>query len=285
MALWRIAFEGQIRWAGGNVDAGPEWLLPWGTSLDALLAGGAAAVTAALEGPDDGAVPTEPRVLAPVERQEVWAAGITYERARSARRTESGAPGLYEQVYEADRPELFFKSTASRVRGPDETVGIRADSRWDVAEPEVGLVATADGALVGYVIGNDMTSRSIADENPLYLAQAKIYDGGCALGPCIVPVAEAPALDDLLVDLVIRRAGQAVVEDRVSAGHIRRPPQELLDWLYRALAFPLGVVLLIGTGIVPEPAFTLEEGDEVSISVSGLGTLTNPVVRVGRGAP
>lgn len=282
MALWRVVFEGQVRWAAGPVGAGPRHLLAYGTSLDAILAGGQDALPAALAGPSDGEVPPAAELLAPIERQEVWAAGVTYERSREARVEESVVPDLYQRVYDAERPELFLKSTAARVRGPGQNVGIRADSSWDVPEPEIGLVATAGGALVGYVIGNDLSSRSIEGENALYLAQAKIYDGGCALGPCIVPLAEAPPLDQLTVRLVVRRGGAEAVSATTSGAHLRRTPEELLGWLYRALAFPLGAILLTGTGIVPESGFTLEEGDEVTISVSGLGTLTNPVVRVGR---
>ncbi len=284
MALWRIVIEGQVRWAGGAVDAGPQWLLPYGTSLDALLAGDGRALAAALRGPRDGRVGEGARLLAPIERQEVWAAGVTYERSRAVRLEESGAPDLYERVRSSARPELFFKSTSARVRAPDEPVGVRADSRWNVPEPEVGLVATAHGTVVGYVIGNDVTARSIESDNALYLPQAKIYDGGCALGPCIVPVEEAPALSDLEIDLVVHRSGAPVVTASASCAQLRRTPEELLGWLYRALAFPLGVILLTGTGIVPQPDFSLSDGDQVTITVTGLGTLTNPVVTVGRTA-
>lgn len=284
MALWRVVADGQLRWAGGPVDEGPQWLLPSGTSLDALLAGPRDALRKALSGRREGSVGPDARVLAPIERQEVWAAGVTYERSRRARESESAVPDLYRRVYEAERPWLFFKSTAPRVRGPGQAVGIRADSTWDVPEPEVGLVATSAGELVGFVIGNDMSSRSIAGPSALYMAQAKIYDGGCALGPCIVPVEEAPPLPDLMAELEVRRGGAIVVREQASAGRLRRPPGELLSWLFRALAFPLGALLLTGTGIVPADDFTLAEGDEVTITVAGLGTLTNPVVRVGRTA-
>jgi 2-dehydro-3-deoxy-D-arabinonate dehydratase len=284
MALWRVVVEGQVRWAVGEVEDGPQSLLPYGTSLDALLAGDGRALRAALRGPRDGPVGDGARLLAPIERQEVWAAGVTYERSRAARREETTMPDLYDQVYAADRPELFFKSPGPRVRAPGEPVGVRADSEWNVPEAEIGLVATAHGEVVGYVIGNDVTSRSIEGANALYMPQAKIYDGGCALGPCIVPLAEAPALPELTVELVVRRSGAPVVTASTSGAHLRRTPEELLGWLYRALAFPLGVILLTGTGIVPDPHFTLSEGDEVAITVAGLGTLTNPVLRVGRDA-
>lgn len=274
--------DGQLRWAGGAVDEGPQWLLPWGTSLDALLAGPRRALADALAGRREGSVGPGARLLAPIERQEVWAAGVTYERSRTAREQESAGSDLYREVYEAERPWLFFKSPAPRVRGPGQPVGIRADSTWDVPEPEVGLVANAAGELVGLVIGNDMSSRSIAGASALYVTQAKVYDGGCALGPCIVPVQEAPPLADLMAELQVRRAGAVVVREQASAARLRRPPGELLSWLYRALAFPLGALLLTGTGIVPDDGFTLAEGDEVTITVTGLGTLTNPVVRVGR---
>lgn len=274
--------DGQVRWAGGAVDEGPQWLLPWGTSLDALLAGPPDALDKALAGPSDGSVRPDTRILAPIERQEVWAATVTSEGSRAGRQAESAAPDLSGRAHQAQRPALFFKSTAPRVRGPGQPVGIRADSTWDVPEPEVGLVATAAGQPVGLVVANDLTSRSIEGENPLYQAQAKIYDGGCALGPCIVPLEEAPPLDSLVAELEVRRDGCTAVRERASATGLRRSPGELLSWLYRALAFPLGALLLTGTGIVGDDAFSLAEGDEVAITVTGLGTLTNPVVRVGR---
>ena len=289
-ALFRVALpDGSVRLARGEVAHGPERLLPAEVSLDDLLGGADAAtgasLAAALGAATDEPVPARTRVLAPVEGQEVWASGVTFERSREARNEEAGAVDIYDRVYEAHRPELFCKATPGRVRGPGEPVGIRADSGWDVPEPELGLVADAAGRLVAVTIGNDMSSRSIEGENPLYLPQAKIFTGSCALGPALVPLADAEPLTDLVVELVITRDGSRLFTDSVPISAMRRGPEELLEWLFSALDFPVGVVLLTGTSIVPPPELTLRAGDVVDITVPGVGTLRNPVEEVGRLVP
>jgi 2-dehydro-3-deoxy-D-arabinonate dehydratase len=227
------------------------------------------------------AADVEQRLVAPVDRQEVWAAGVTYQRSREGRTEESSHSSIYDLIYEADRPEVFFKSTPERVVGDGEAVGIRADSGWDVPEPEVGLVVNSRGEVFGYVPGNDMSSRSIEGENPLYLPQAKVYSRACALGPGIVPGWEVP-VGPLGVSLRVERRGQVVFEGSTSTAAMKRSFGELVDWLLRAMDFPAGVVLLTGTGVVPGSDFTLIEGDVVVVNVAGIGTLTNPVVAVGR---
>ena len=286
-AVYRIALpDGTLRMARGDVASGPTELLAASVSLDALLADvsgpAGASLAAVLEGPGEGPVPRDSRVLAPVEGQEVWASGVTFERSRAARNEEAGPVDIYDRVYEAVRPELFAKAAPGRVRGPGEPVGIRRDSGWDVPEPELALVADAAGRLVGLTVGNDMSSRSIEGENPLYLPQAKIFTGSCALGPGLVPVTDVPDLSSLLVELHIHRHGVPLFTDSVPISAMRRRPEELLDWLFSALDFPVGVVLLTGTSIVPPQELTLREGDVVEIAVPGVGTLTNPVEAVGR---
>jgi 2-dehydro-3-deoxy-D-arabinonate dehydratase len=219
-------------------------------------------------------------VGAPVDEQEVWAAGVTYERSRDERMAESTEASIYDRVYVAERPELFFKAPAWRVVAPGDPVGIRADSAWDVPEPELGLVFTSRGELFGYVPGNDMSSRSIEGENPLYLPQAKVYEAACALGPAIVPVwaAEAP----FAVRLEIERGGEVVFAGDASTASITRSFEDLGAWLLAAMPFPAGAVLLTGTGIVPPESFSLAEGDLVRVVLDGVGVLENPVRVVGR---
>jgi len=282
--LFRVRLpDGSTGLAGGDVEAGPQELLGPGVSLDALLATDPAALLHAVrEGPFAGSA-SGAQVLAPIENQEVWAAGVTYERSRDARMEESAEPSVYDHVYDAVRPELFFKSPGWRVSGPGESIGVRADSTWDVPEPELALVFTSGLELAGYVIGNDMSSRSIEGENPLYLPQAKVYDGSCALGPCIVPVGEVePPFE---IHLWVMREGATVVDDRTSSGRLRRSFAELAEHLGSALTFPVGAILLTGTGVVPDPHFTLRNGDEVHVEIEGLGELVNRVVTVGRAAP
>jgi 2-dehydro-3-deoxy-D-arabinonate dehydratase len=274
MALWRVATPAGERLARGPVDGGPAELLAAG-SLDELLAAGS--LDAAVVGP----VPGSAVLLAPVQGQEVWAAGVTYERSRVARNEESGGHDFYDRVYAAERPELFFKAAPGRVRGPGGLIGVRADSGWDVPEPELALVVSAAGRIVAYTIGNDVSSRSIEGENPLYLPQAKVYRGSCALGPCLVPVAEAPAPADMEITLTIARDGASVFEGATRVAQLHRSPEELVRWLFRAQDFPAGVVLLTGTSIVPGQEFTLQGGDEVRIAISGLGELVNTVEVVG----
>ena len=215
-------------------------------------------------------------LAAPLDVQEVWASGVTYLRSKIARIEESAGGGdFYDLVYQAERPELFFKSMAHRVVGNGQPVRIRRDSAWNVPEPELALVLSAAGMIVGYTIGNDMSSRSIEGENPLYLPQAKVYDGSCSLGPGILLTDgnEIP----FEIHMIINRQGSAVFEGTTSTTRIRRPLTELADYLFREMTFSNGVFLLTGTGIVPPDDFTLRPGDKVSITIEGIGTLENIV--------
>jgi len=220
-------------------------------------------------------------LLAPVDgRMEVWAAGVTYERSRTARMAESEqSADIYDRVYAAERPELFFKSAAWRVSGPGQSVSVRADSTIDVPEPELAVVLNAAGVVAGYTICNDMSSRSIEGENPLYLPQAKIYLGGCAVGPWIVPAWEVRDPYALTIELTIARGGSTAWEGSASTSTLHRKIDELAAYLFREDEFPAGVILSTGTSLVPDLPFTLEPGDEVRIAISGIGELTNPVVR------
>jgi 2-dehydro-3-deoxy-D-arabinonate dehydratase len=224
------------------------------------------------------------KVLAPVDQQEVWGAGVTYLRSRDGRKEESGHGSLYDHVYDSERPEIFFKASPWRVVGDGDAVGIRADSGWDVPEAEVGLVLNAAGELFGYTLGNDMSSRSIEGENPLYLPQAKMYDRSCAVGPAIVP---SWAVDPgpFPIGLRVLRAGRVAYAGTTSTAEMARGFADLADWLFRALSFPAGVVLLTGTGVVPGADFTTRPGDTIEITSEALGTLTNTVVAVGSAAP
>jgi 2-dehydro-3-deoxy-D-arabinonate dehydratase len=220
-------------------------------------------------------------LAAPVDRQEVWAAGVTYLRSRDARMEEStAAKSAYDLVYEADRPELFLKATPSRVSGPGEPVAIRGDSTWDVPEPELALVINRDGEVVGYTIGNDVSSRSIEGENPLYLPQAKVYSKCAALGPVVVLAWELGEVFERTIRLVIRRGGRVLFDGDTSTSQIHRTFEDLVGYLRRHNEFPDGVFLMTGTGIVPPSELTLEDGDEVEIAIDGIGSLRNPVVRL-----
>jgi 2-dehydro-3-deoxy-D-arabinonate dehydratase len=221
-----------------------------------------------------------PPWLAPIDGEsEVWAAGVTYKRSEEARREESNTPDIYARVYSAARPELFFKASARRVVGPEEAIAVRADSSWDVPEPELTLVINAHAEIVGYTVGNDVSSRSIEGENPLYLPQAKVYAGSCALGPAIVPAWEIADPYALEIRLTIERDGRRRWEGRTSTAELKRRLEELVAYLFREDDFPAGVFLCTGTALVPERPFTLEAGDTVSIAIEGIGTLRNPVVR------
>lgn len=219
-------------------------------------------------------------LLPPVGRdQELWACGVTYLRSKIGRQEESKAAGgadFYAKVYEATRPEVFFKSTYHRIVGHGGLVQIRKDSTWDVPEPELTLVVTASGKIVGYTIGNDMSSRSIEGENPLYLPQAKTYDGCAAVGPCIY-VTREPLNGDTNINLVITRNSAAVFKGAVSLSQLKRTPEELVSFVYRACSFPYGCLIMTGTGIVPGHDFTLQSGDEIAISIDLIGTLENTV--------
>jgi 2-dehydro-3-deoxy-D-arabinonate dehydratase len=220
----------------------------------------------------------EANVRAPIDHQEVWAAGVTYIRSKTARERESaGAARFYDLVYTAPRPELFFKATPRRVVGPGQEVRIRRDSRWSVPEPEVALMISPDLRIVGYTIGNDMSSRDIEGENPLYLPQAKIYTGACALGPVVtLPEALLPP-EQMTIRLTIRRSGAVVFEGSTSVVAMARPFTDLVAWLGKENTFPDGVILLTGTGVVPPDDFTLAAGDEIAIEVAGIGVLANRV--------
>jgi 2-dehydro-3-deoxy-D-arabinonate dehydratase len=218
-------------------------------------------------------------LLPPVDRQEVWAAGVTYLRSKKAREEESaGAARFYDLVYTAPRPELFLKATPARVVGPNEPVRVRADSRWSVPEPELALVIAPDLRIVGYTIGNDMSARDIEGENPLYLPQAKVYKQSCALGPCVTLAAALPPRDQVGIRVRIDRGGAAAFTGETSLARMARPLEELVDWLGRENEFPHGAILLTGTGVVPPDEFTLRAGDVVTIAIDGIGALTNPVV-------
>jgi 2-dehydro-3-deoxy-D-arabinonate dehydratase len=221
------------------------------------------------------------RLLPPLDRQEVWAAGVTYLRSRSARAEESQlSASAYERVYDAPRPELFFKALAERVVGPAEAVGIRKDSHWSVPEPELALVLNSKGHLVGYTIGNDMSARDLEGENPLYLPQAKVYDRSCAIGPFIRVGATEMEARTWTIHLRVQRGPQVLFQGETSVGQIKRRFDELAGYLCRSQTFPHGAVLLTGTGIVPPNDFALQARDNIQITISGIGMLENPVVVV-----
>jgi 2-dehydro-3-deoxy-D-arabinonate dehydratase len=218
--------------------------------------------------------------LAPVDEQEIWAAGVTYERSRDARMEESTQEDVYARVYDAERPEIFFKSAAWRCVGEYQPIAIRHDSTWDVPEPELALIIDTHGSIAGYTIGNDVSSRSIEGENPLYLPQAKLFSGSCALGPWIMLPSELDDPLDLEIRLRIERDGNEHWSGQTSTRQFHRALDELVDCLYSALDFPAGTVLMTGTGIIPPSEFTLETGDNVTIEIDGIGTLTNHVYRL-----
>jgi len=233
-----------------------------------------------LRRPDRSLPLAEVTLRAPLDRQEVWAAGVTYKRSRTARMEESeSAASCYDRVYESPRPELFLKATAHRVSGPGQPLRIRADATWNVPEPELTLVANSRVELVGYTIGNDMSSRDIEGDNPLYLPQAKVYNQCCGLGPWITLVAGMPPRSEIGIRLQILRDGHPVFEGATSVSEMARTFEDLLGWLARDNSFPHGVLLLTGTGIVPDSEFTLRAGDEVRIAIDGIGELSNPVVQ------
>lgn len=226
------------------------------------------------------AAPTD--LLAPIESQEVWAAGVTYYRSMTARMAESedaGGGDFYDRVYGAERPELFLKATAHRVVGPGAAVRIRRDSAWNVPEPELTLLISPGGKILGYTAGNDMSSRDIEGENPLYLPQAKVYDKSAAIGPAILVTPE-PLPVSTTIRVRIARGADAVFDECTSLKEMRRTPEELVSYLYREASFPNGAFLMTGTGVVPPDSFTLEPGDRVDVSIDGIGTLSNTVERL-----
>lgn len=219
-------------------------------------------------------------LLPPIDQQEVWAAGVTYKRSRAARMEESAASSdCYDRVYASPRPELFFKASPHRVSGHGQPLRIRVDSEWNVPEPELSLVLNSHQKLVGFTIGNDMSSRDIEGDNPLYLPQAKVYNQCCGLGPWITLTTAMPAREDIGIRLIIRRGGTEVFQGATDINHMARSFENLIGWLTRDNSFPSGAFLLTGTGIVPNNDFTLLAGDEVEIRIDGIGALINPIVR------
>ena len=219
-------------------------------------------------------------LLAPIDAHEVWGAGVTYERSKVARQEESEQGGsFYDQVYRADRPELFFKATPARVAAPGRPIRVRRDSSWCVPEPELAVVLAPDLRPVGYTIGNDVSARDIEGRNPLYLPQAKVYDACCALGPVVTLPEAMPPVEALTIRLVIERGGTVAFEGTTTTARLARRLADLVDWLGRDNVFPDGAVLLTGTGIVPPDEFSLRAGDAVAITIDGIGTLTNPVIQ------
>lgn len=234
----------------------------------------------AAQGGERIAALTEVDLQPPIGRQEVWAAGVTYFRSRTARMEESSASGgsnFYDLVYNAHRPELFFKATPHRVRGHGQALSLRGDSRWMVPEPEATLAFDTAGRMIGYTIGNDLSSRDIEGENPLYLPQAKVFDGCAALGPGLV-LSDSPPAAETHIELAICRAGEVVFTGRTEIAQMKQPFANLQEHLFRHNSFPAGCYLMTGTGIVPGDDFTLHSGDEVSITMSPVGTLTNTVM-------
>lgn len=231
--------------------------------------------------PLSGDALTDLRPLAPIGSQEVWAAGVTYFRSRDARMEESQSAGggsFYDRVYSAERPELFFKASPHRVVGMDQPVRIRRDSTWNVPEPELTLLISPSARIIGYTIGNDMSSRDIEGENPLYLPQAKTYDGSCALGPCILVTDQMPA-KTTRIEMTVTRESKTAFTGATTLNELKRDPQQLVEFLFRETSFPNGCFLMTGTGIVPAGDFTLEPGDVIAISIESIGTLTNTVSR------
>ncbi len=278
---------GKVRLGDGSVRA--AWLADDGVRLlgdgpdaislsDVLHAADPAARARELA---DRVVPqAEVMLLAPIDRQEVWAAGVTYKRSREARERESvGAARFYDLVYQAERPELFLKATPHRVAGPADPVRVRADSRWSVPEPELAVVLAPDLRVVGYTVGNDMSARDIEGDNPLYLPQAKVYDRSCALGPVVTLATAMPPLDGVTIRLRIERVGRPVFEGSTALSAMARTVEDLVGWLGRENHFPDGAFLLTGTGIVPPDDFTLTAGDVVIIEITAIGVLVNTVVR------
>jgi 2-dehydro-3-deoxy-D-arabinonate dehydratase len=256
------------------------WLLKSGKTLSDVLH--AASPAQAAEDLIDRQATTvdlpRAKMLAPVDRQEIWAAGVTYKRSEEARMRESvGAAQFYNMVYTADRPELFFKATPERVVGHGDLVRVRRDSRWSVPEPELTLVISPSLRVVGYTVGNDMSARDIEGENPLYLPQAKVYTRSCAVGPVITLAPDLPPLEKVTVQLTIERGSQVAFTGATTLDRMKRTFDDLVGWLGRDNSFPHGVLLMTGTGVVPPDSFSLAAGDRVHIDITGIGRLTNDV--------
>jgi 2-dehydro-3-deoxy-D-arabinonate dehydratase len=272
LKLYRTARGPVLETDGAVVRLAEDWdaLVNRPSLVDHLRA-------AAARGPRGPRLEAPP--LAPAAGQEVWGAGVTYDRSRTARIDESQAAGgasFYDRVYAAERPELFFKCAGWRLRGPEQPVRVRRDASWSVPEPELALCINARGEVVGYTIGNDLSARDIEAENPLYLPQAKIWDGACALGPALL-VREGPLPPETSIALRVARSGAVAFEGSTTLARMRRPFEELVAYLFRETSFPLGCVLLTGTGIVPPAEFALRAGDEIEIAVPAIGTLRNRV--------
>ncbi|HEY7308732.1 MAG TPA: fumarylacetoacetate hydrolase family protein [Gemmataceae bacterium] len=268
-----IVGEGRVRFLRREGAGGPN------TLSDLLHADDPASLIASrLDASATGVALDSVQLLPPLDEQEVWAAGVTYKRSREARERESaGAARFYDLVYNAERPELFLKATPRRVVGPGAAVRIRGDSRWNVPEPELALVVSPALKIVGYTIGNDMSSRDIEGENPLYLPQAKLYDGSCALGPVVTLAGALPPAERVAIRLTITRGGSVAFDGSTSLAAMKRSFEDLVSWLGRDNTFPAGVILLTGTGIVPPDHFTLERGDEIAIDITDIGCLRNRV--------
>ncbi len=274
---------------GGLYDITEGWgtmsdLLAWsvgrGAQLGTLLAKHIVGAAPLAQIDDDGRADAPGMtILRPTDAQEIWAAGVTYERSRVAREEESGGSGVYDRVYTAPRPEIFFKATPHRAVGPGEPIAVRRDSAWNVPEPELGLVLNQALEIVGYTIGNDVSSRDIEGENPLYLPQAKVYGSCCALGPRIALAEQIADPKALTIRLHIARGGAQIFAGEIGTGKIVRSFAELTEYLGRDNSFPDGAVLLTGTGIVPPDAISIDDGDTVTIAIGGIGALVNPVVR------
>jgi len=252
----------------------PSPALSWNSLF--ASADAAAMVAAALQNGRPAPAPTRPG--APLESQEIWAAGVTYFRSRTARMEESkdsGGGTFYDKVYKAERPEIFFKATPHRVAAPGEAVRIRQDSRWNVPEPELTLAINSAGRIFGYTVGNDMSSRDIEGENPLYLPQAKLYHKSAAIGPCLLIADPLPATTEISIE--IRRGGAGVFAGRTALSEIKRTFTDLATYLFRENSFPHGSYLMTGTGVVPPDEFTLRSGDEIRITIAPIGTLINSV--------
>ncbi|CAN5663256.1 fumarylacetoacetate hydrolase family protein [soil metagenome] len=263
--------------------------------LDVVSGGGPATLAEALRGSvvelreqldriaeagGEGIALSEVTLLAPIDQQEVWAAGVTYSRSRDARMEESQEATVYDRVYAAERPEIFFKAMASRVVNPGEAVAIRGDSTWDVPEPELALVLTSGGEIAGFTAGNDVSSRSIEGENPLYLPQAKVYSKCAGLGPVIALPWELTDPNNAAIDLTITRDGAVAFAGSTNTNQLHRTLADLVEYLFRDNDFPSGAILMTGTGIIPPSEFSLQAGDLVDITIAGVGTLSNPVIRL-----
>ncbi|HMG01850.1 MAG TPA: fumarylacetoacetate hydrolase family protein [Edaphobacter sp.] len=266
--------------SGFYAENGDSYFSVEATSWDELIASPNVyeRVEAALAGRSIPSLDQE-QILAPANNQEVWAAGVTYFRSRDARIEESkdaGGGTFYDRVYNAERPELFFKATGRRVVGPGQPVRIRTDAKWSVPEPELTLLISSTGSITGYTIGNDMSSRDIEGENPLYLPQAKVYDGSCALGPAIL-LSPDPLPRTTAIEIEVLRNNSVAFSGTTTLAELKRDPKLLAEYLFRDNTFPDGVFLMTGTGIVPADDFTLASGDIIRITIEGIGTLENPV--------